>query len=278
MWLALQFAGLALLIACGVLWTRIPEKQFWQVLLTLLVPLLIAGAFLWLQGGTIRAMLRQPEGDRTGEGISIVWGSATLLLWIVIGWMLWTLVDRFDDHIYNWAGYLNSRFDADYRSHFLTFEHLSSWLSKTSWLLRWVVVPGLLLPLGVSAAFGLRRTPWKCVMRVWINWRWWPMLLVLTLIGQAWPATFFDTDPHGTVQAQVWRVILKISAAYVLAVWCWTVALAWLMTLVANFRSRFASAGIAGEADRAQLPREGGQTERAVLPMPDPEQDVGGNA
>ena len=64
MWVVLQFAGLALLIAFGLLWTRIPEKQAGQVLLTFVLPLLIAAAFLWLQAGTMRSMLGLFDAER----------------------------------------------------------------------------------------------------------------------------------------------------------------------------------------------------------------------
>jgi hypothetical protein len=271
-WVVLQFAGLALLIAFGLLWTRIPEKRAGQVLLTLLLPLLIAAAFLGLQAGTIRSMLRPFDADRTDARVSFFWGSATLLVWIAIGWLLWGLVDRFDDHIYNWAGYLNSRFDPHSRSHFATYEHFTSWLGKASWVLRWVIVPGLLLPLGCSAAYGFRRLPWKRSLRAWIDWRWWPVLLVLALIGQAWPFTFFDTLPHGTVDAQVWRVVFKVLGAYLLAVLCWIFAIVWCLSLVARPEQ-----GGSGADSPLRFPRDS-RRENAPLSLSESEHDIGGNA
>ena len=271
-WALLQFAGLALLIAFGLLWTRIPEKQAGQVLLTLVLPLLIAAAFLWLQAGTIRSMLRPFDADRTDPEVSFFWGSATLLVWIAIGWLLWNVIDRFDDHIYNVAGYLNARFDPHSRSHFATYEHFSSWLGKASWVLRWVIVPGLLLPLGCSAAYGFRRLLWKRSFRVWIDWRWWSVVLVLALIGQAWPVTFFDALPQGTVHAQVWRVVFRLLGAYLLAVLCWILAIVWCMSLVVRPEQ------CGGDADSALPSPRGGRIESVPLSLPGSEHDVGGNA
>ncbi len=272
MWVVLQFAGLALLIAFGLLWTRIPEKQAGEVVLTLVLPLLIAGAFLWLQAGTIRSMLGPFDGDRADASVSFFWGSATLLVWIVVGWLLWGLIDRFDDHIFSWAGYLNSRFDPHSRSHFTTYEHFSLWLGKASWVLRWVMVSGLLLPLGCSAAYGFRRFPWKRTLRLWIDWRWWPVILILALIGQAWPITFFDALPHGTVHAQVWRVVFKLLGAYLLAVLCWVFAIVWCTSLIER-RAQGAS-----DADPALLSPRESRSENAPLSLPESEHDVGGNA
>lgn len=230
LWAALQLAGLALLIGLGIVWTRLSEKNVWQVFLTLLVPVLIVAGFLALQAGTIRAAWR---GGET-KPVRLVWGAATLLVWLVIGWMLWMWLDKFDGHISEWASYLNSRFDAGSRSHWATDEHVANWLTKAEWLLRWLVAPGLLLPLGSSAVFGVRRLPWRRVLRVWIDWRWWLVGLALVLLGKAWPGTFFDADPAGTVRAQVWHVVLKVTGAYVLGVLCWLVALVWSQTLVAG--------------------------------------------
>jgi len=81
-WIVLQFAGVALLIAIGLLWTRIPEKHVWQVLLTLLLPLLLAAGFVVIQAGTFRGFLHPgTEGTRR---IPLGWGAATLLIWIAI--------------------------------------------------------------------------------------------------------------------------------------------------------------------------------------------------
>src|SRR5579864_2160201 len=106
MWIVLQFAGLAVLIALGLLWTRIPEKHVWQVLLTLLVPLILMAALVCLQAGTFRGFLRpeQPDGARR---IALGWGAATLAIWIAVGWAIWALLDKFDDNIIDWADYLN---------------------------------------------------------------------------------------------------------------------------------------------------------------------------
>lgn len=270
MWVVLQLIGVALLIALGLAWTRIPEKHVGHVLLTILVPLLIATAFLLLQAGTIRSMLApiandsHPRSDRIG----LVWGAATLLLWLLAGWLLWLLVDRFDAHIENWAGYLNSRFDPALRSHLASYAHISSWLGKTAWVLRWVIVPGFLLPLGCSAAFGLRRLPWKRIDRVWIDWRWWPVVLVLALAGQAWPGTFFDAIPHGTVHAQVGRVVLKITVAYFLAVVSWILSLAWSAALLAG-NLPHPGDGLEPVAEPALLSPRGGRSDSVRLPLPE---------
>jgi hypothetical protein len=259
LWAALQFVGLALLIAIGLLWTRISEKNVLEVILTLFVPVLVAAGFLALQAGFLRSLLRStaPASEGAQDDASFALGALTLLLWIAIGWILWSLLDRFDAHQYEWAGYLNSRFNSEMRGRVVTFEHIETWLAYAYWFLTWVIVPGLLLPFGCTALFALRRAPWRCIVRVWMNWRWWSMVLVLALIGERSPLTFFSADPKGSVQAQIWRVVLKFIAAYLVSVLCWIIALAWAATLLIGIEPDNAAAipdasPNAPETDRAQ--------------------------
>ncbi len=49
-WVAAQFWGTLLLVLAGLAWTRLPDKHAWQVLLSLLVPLLLVIAALALAG------------------------------------------------------------------------------------------------------------------------------------------------------------------------------------------------------------------------------------
>lgn len=261
LWAALQFAGLALLIAVGLAWTRIPEKNVFEVLLTLLIPVLVAAGFLALQAAFLRSLLcpAAPAPETSQPKASFALGALTLLLWIAIGWTLWNFLDRFDSHQYDWASYLNSRFNADMRASVFTFDHLAKWLGGIAWLLRWTVVPGLLLPLGCTALFALRRAPWRRIVGVWINWRWWPMVFILMLIGEALPQTFFNADPKGSIQAQISRVILKFIGAYLISVLCWIIALAWSTTLLIGIEPRNATAlpdapPNAPEVDRTQPP------------------------
>jgi hypothetical protein len=273
-WIVLQFAGVALLIALGLLWTRIPDKHVWQVLLTLLMPLMLLAGFVWLQAGTFRGFLHPARSEGTPR-IAIWWGAATLVIWIAIGWALWFLLDKFDDNTWNWAGYLNSKADPSGRTHWASFENLSRDLEWAAWVLRWVVVPGLLMPLACSAAWGFRRLPWRRVLRLLIEWRWWPAVLGCALAGEAWPQTWFKADPHGTVGEQVTRVVLKVAAAYLLAMVCWVKLIAWTAMLLDDPAPDGGGEAVA-EPAIGLPPGQEGEVER--LPLPDGGEGVSGNA
>lgn len=283
-WVALQFVSLAFLLIAGIGWTRIPEKHAWQVFFTLLIPLLLAAGFLLLQAATLRSLLRPlaPEQDAAPRQVRIAWGAATLLLWIAIAWLLWIALDRFDDQIELWAGYLNSKFAVGTRARIATEEHIAWLLSYLERALRWVILPGLLVPRASSAAWGLREPPGKRVLRVWLNWRWWPAVLAAALLGAAWPASFFAALPHGTVSAQIWRVVLKLAASYLLVVSSWLALLAWAATLMCTdgpaAEARDEGPGELTGVGVRVIPPNGGKSGSVRLPLPESGDDPVGNA
>ena len=110
-WVGLQFGLTLVLLAVGVLWTRLPEKHWWQVGLTLVIPLLLIVSLLELQAGTMRKL-----ADDDGRRVKLVWGAMTLLFWAAMVWVCWWILDKGDDHIWEWAGYLNSKAPASWRA------------------------------------------------------------------------------------------------------------------------------------------------------------------
>jgi hypothetical protein len=149
-------------------------------------------------------------------------------------WAVWFLLDWCDDHIYLWAGYLNSKAPASWRGRFLTYDHLQHWMTLLEWFFRWVVVPAKILPYAMASAQWGWRIPWRRVLGILWNWRWWPAVFLLALLGETLPTYFFAADPHGAVPAQIWRVGIKISGAYLLGVATWVLQLGWLAVLFAR--------------------------------------------
>ena len=228
LWIALQFLLTPVLIAVALVWTRLPDKHLWQIALSLIIPFLLAVSFLELQAGTMRK-LTDDDGRRTKLGPA----AATLVLWVAIGWLAWAALDWCDDHIYLWAGYLNSEAGAHSRATVFTYNHLVSWFTLAEWLLRWLVVPAKLIPAAAASAQWGLRLPIRRIFRLICNWRWWPAVALAAFIGVWLPSHFFDKLPSGTVTAQEWHVSLKLAAAYLLAIASWVFLLAWQATLAA---------------------------------------------
>jgi hypothetical protein len=226
-WIAAQFVGFPLLALAGIGWTRLPEKHAWQVALVLVIPLVLVAAALALKAGLVRRMMAPSEGR-----VRLVWGALALLVWMILAWFVWSLLDRYDDHIWQYAAYLNSKAPAWWRGRLFTFAHISAWLTHVEWLLRWVVMPSIVVPLGVSSAVRGWRLHWRSTLHVIHDWRWFFAVLALALVGVGLTGHFFSGAPHGSLSAQVWAVALKLVGAYLIGFFCWIVLLAWVCALL----------------------------------------------
>lgn len=120
------------------------------------------------------------------------------------------------------------------------------------------VVPGKLIVCAVASAQWGWRVPWSRLIRLLWNWRWWLAVVVAALAGVLLPGHFFSGLPNGTVSHQVWAVTFKLAAAYVLAVGCWIILLAWAAVLL----------------NRAERP----VLTASELPLPQAAADTGGDA
>jgi hypothetical protein len=221
-WVAAQFVLIPLLILIGIAWTRLPEKHIWQVALSLLLPLLVAISLLELQAGTMRGL-----SNDDGKRVKLVWGAATLLVWIAVVWVCWALLDWCDERLFQWAGYLNSQSPARWRARLLSYEHLYLWMTCLEWVLRWIVIPAEVIPYAIASAQCGWRLPWRRVLYLLLNWRWWLGVTVVALAAVWLPGWLFSTPPHGSVHAQEARVALKLAASYLLGVGGWLLLLAW---------------------------------------------------
>ena len=82
-----------------------------------------------------------------------------------------------------------------------------------------------------SAQWGWR-IPWRKLLRLTLNWRWWPAVIGSALVGVELPGHFFGGMPHGAVSHQVWAVIFELGGTYLLGVVCWVLLLAWAAVLL----------------------------------------------
>jgi hypothetical protein len=231
LWIALQFLLTPVLIAAGLAWTRLPDKNLWQVALSLLIPLVLAISFLELQAGTIRKV-----SDDDGRRVKLGPAAATFVLWIAFGWLAWAALDWCDDHIYLWAGYLTSEASAHSRATVFTYSNLVRWFTWAEWLLRWIALPAKLIPAAVASAQWGLRLPVRRIFRCICNWKWWLGVVVAAVIAVWLPSHFFDKPPAGSVSAQEWHVVFKLIGAYLLAVASWVFLLVLQATLAASPR------------------------------------------
>jgi hypothetical protein len=274
-WVAAQFWATLLLILAGAAWTRLPDRYAWQVGITLFVPLVLLAAALLLQAGTMRKLLNVEQKDDR-KRTSLVIGTLTLLVWAAIFWAAWALLDWCSDQVPEWAGYLNSRASAQMRATLFTYDHIQSWLTILIWIFRWIAVPAKVIPYAMSTAQWGWRLPWRRIIPLLFNWRWWLAAVVAALLAVLWPSHFFTSLPQGTVSHQVWAVMLKLVGAYLLAIVCWIFLLAWCAVLL----SRNTPAAEKPDDDwLVPVPVGSGPLgeDSVKLPLPERGNDSGGN-
>lgn len=271
-WVAAQYVLTLVLIALGLAWTRLPDKHVWQVALTLLVPLLLAISALELEAGTIRAL-----ADDDGRRVKLVFGAMAVLVWVALFWACWAVLDWCDDRIVQWASYLNSRASAGGRATVFTYDHLQRWMTWTEWVLRWIIVPGKIIPYAMASAQWGWRIPFRRIIRLLLNWRWWPVVVLAALVSVVLPGHFFAGLPSGSVAHQIWAVVLKLAASYILVVGCWVVLLAWAAVLLGR-----GAGGMEQGGDDSVVPVPVGseplREDAMRLPLPEGGDDASGNA
>ena len=263
-WILAQFVGAAFLVALALAWTRLPEKHVWQVIMTLLVPLLLLAAALVLQAGTMRRL-----ADDEPRRVGLAWGAASLLFWIALAWAAWALLDWCDDQIPQWAGYLNSRFPANARATLFTYDHLQRWMTILEWILRWIVVPAKIIPYAAASALAGWRLPFRRALRILWNWRWWPAVVLAAWLSVWLPSHFFTALPHGTVHAQVWRIGFKLAGTYLLGVSSWVFLLAWVAVLFGRQQKQPPEEEAPVPALIVDGPTEGSLSAKAEPPLPE---------
>ena len=271
-WVAAQFWATLLLVLAVAACTRLPDSYAWQVGLSLLTPLVLLAAALLLQAGTMRKLLHD-EQRRVHLGLGVL----TLLVWAAIVWATWAALDWCDNQIPDWAGYLNSRASAHMRATLFTYDHIQSWLTLAEWIIRWIVVPAKVIPYAMASAQSGWRLPWRKIIRLLFNWRWWLAVIIAALVAVEWTSHFFNGEPQGTVSHQVWAVILRLAGTYLLAIVCWVLLLAWCAVLLCR-----TSPGKAQPADDSLVPAPVGAgplgEDSVKLPLPESSDNSGGNA
>ena len=66
-WILAQFVGILLFLVIGLAWTRLPEKHWWQVALSMLIPVLLAISILGSHDPDLRDKLRAFRAEQTAR-------------------------------------------------------------------------------------------------------------------------------------------------------------------------------------------------------------------
>ncbi len=208
-WLIAQLLLTPVLLALGIVLLRIPDAKVWQFVLSLLLALLLLGAFLWLQTGTLRSLVGGEK--RTSFVLAMLW----LLASALFAWTLVNLASHWDDKFDLYAGYLNSRLPAGrLRAAWLTREHISTFFTWVEWFLTWVAIPALIIPVAaLDSVDGIRLRKLgelKFLKKLYV---WLPALLIAILV------VVFDRSLILTMLILCFVLFIQADWARIFSVW-----------------------------------------------------------
>lgn len=185
-WL-LQFFGNAILALIFVWWLHIDVDTGWNVFLNVLVGLVFLAGALLLQGATLNYYHDFYEEKNAGlvpAFKNAVKHLPAFAISVAVLSFLFYLAGKLDNYQYEFPGYLRSEFPAWLRRH-ISEPAMDNLYDGFVFIVRWIVVPGLILPLCLACA----RIGFRGFIRLGVWWRavrnlaFWIVLITAALIG-----------------------------------------------------------------------------------------------
>lgn len=199
-WVLAQFCWILVyaftVLAMAHLLSHLTRGLWVSVPLVLL--LLVAGVVA--QAGTMRALLN--DGVKR---IRLVWGMLSMLFWIVTAFGIALL-------------------------------SVPLQIPIVTWTVCCFVVPAFFIPvIATSANWGFL-LPWRRVLRLVCQWRWWLGLIAAMVMGVALPTLIYAATQSKDTTPSLWIEDLRACAICLLAMGSWVLLLGWLAVLLDRLR------------------------------------------
>ena len=229
LWL-LQFFANIILFALFAEWLRISVSSTVNLIFNFLLIVILLAAVLMLHAGTLNQF-----ADRSLSKSSPLWPSfqralrhfAAVGVCIAVIVVLWLAVNAFETLQPNLPPYIRSMLPVFLRRH-IALPALDDVFSALVFVLRWIVAPGLVLPLLLQAADrgfrGFGREGFAAWRRGLCSWTYWLVLVAAALLGvmatqalMAWTPDF-RTSTFGSEAASL---AVRLTCAYLLGLFSW---------------------------------------------------------
>jgi len=142
--------------------------------------------------------------------------------------------------------------------------------------LCWVFVPGALIPFAAASAQWGPRLPWRRVLRVFTDWRWWLGVLAAVIAGVAIPTGLMSASTGSADSSQGDLLLLRTVLSAVLLCGSWVALSGWVVVMLFHTRS---DAGHPADDSLVPAPVAAGPLgkDSVKLPLPEKGNDAGGN-
>jgi hypothetical protein len=248
LWL-IQFVGTPLLYLLFYGWILIPVASTLYVIANFVVAIALLAACVGLHGGTLNYFSESPSNETVP--LKRVFSRALrniLPILICAGaiYLLWMLADKFEDLQETFPTYLRSTLSASTRQH-ISVSSLENVFGVVAFALRWILIPGLILPFAATAANLGFRGFGGVGFRAWKNaissFSYWLILVMAAVIGVFVSDKILDLTPNfatSTYRHEWASLIIRLTISYSLAL------IAWMATcsLVGHYTSIAATSGV----------------------------------
>jgi hypothetical protein len=232
LWL-LQFLLNPILAGLFAAWLLIPEAKLWQLAFNVFLAIVIVAAALLLHAGTLNyfsdEFREEPASIKTAFGRALRHVAAIAVCAIVLC-LVWTLAGGLAGYQETFPTYVRSVLPGSIREH-ISLGMLTGFFDVLVFLLRWVAVPGFLLPLTLRAAdqgfHGLGRVGWKTWKITIASLHYWLILTSAAFLGVYGSNTLLGWRPSSespTFAGETANLVLRTFLAYGLALFSWMVA------------------------------------------------------
>jgi hypothetical protein len=232
LWL-IQFFANVILFALLVAWLLVPVASNLHVVFNFVIAALLLVGILKLHSGTLNACL-----DRLRSAPAPLWPAfrralrhiLPVAICIAAFCLLWLLVNALGSLQTAFPPYIRSTLPVSLRRH-ITLHALDNLFSATLFVARWILAPGLVLPLLLQTADlgfrGFARQGLSAWRKTVFSLSYWLVLLVASLVGVLATQRLMAATPDfktSTFRAEAVSLAVRIIVAYLLGLFSWILA------------------------------------------------------
>lgn len=255
LWL-IQFVGTPPLYVLFYGWILIPVASTMYVIANVLVAIVLLAACVTLHGGTLNYFSEKPSNEHVQIKKVFFRALRNILPILVCAaaiYLLWMLVDKLDDLQETVPTYLRSTLSASLRK-YISVSILENTFAVFAFALRWIFIPGLILPFAAAASNRGFRGFGGMGLRSWKNaicsFSYWLVLTIAAIVGVFATQKILDLTPNfakSTYRYEWISLIFRLVISYSLAL------IAWMATcsLVGKYASIASATGVevSGKSD-----------------------------
>jgi hypothetical protein len=231
LWL-IQFIGNPLLFLLFAGWLLIPVANTFYIILNALLAILLIAATVTLHGGTLNYFSERDLNlyvPLKRMFLRALRNIIPILICAAVLYFLWMLTDKFDDLRETFPTYLRSTLSASTRKHIFV-SALENTFAVIAFGLRWILIPGLILPFAAAASNkgfrGLAAGGFRRMKNAIGSFSYWLILTFAAIVGVYATEKFLDSTPNfatSTYHHEMFSLVIRLVISYSLALIAWMI-------------------------------------------------------